>query len=421
MRESTTEAISFPVPSGQDLLTGILRDGATRLLAQAIEAEVADYIERHAALRGLEGHRLVVRNGHLPEREIQTGIGPVKVRQPRVNDKRIDEDGRRMQFTSAILPKYLRKTRSIEELIPWLYLKGISSGGFNEALVSLLGPEAPGLSASTVVRLKEVWQGEYEAWSKRSLVGKRYVYFWADGVYFNVRLGGDGEGQNRQCILVIIGATAEGKKELVAIQDGYRESEQSWRELLLDLKAHGLAEAPKVAVGDGALGFWAALRKVFGETREQRCWVHKTANVLNYLPKGKHGKATQALHDIWMAATKADAERAFDLFVEMYQAKYPKAVECLVKDREVLLTFYDFPAEHWVHLRTTNPIESTFATVRLRTHKTKGCGSRIATLTMVFKLAQSAEKYWRVLNSACLLEDVFQGIQFVDGTRKDAA
>jgi transposase-like protein len=391
------------------------------MLAKAIEAEVADYIERHVALRGQDGHRLVVRNGHLPEREIQTGVGPVKVRQPRVNDKRIDDEGRRIQFTSAILPKYLRKTRSIEELIPWLYLKGISTGDFNEALVALLGPEAPGLSASTVVRLKEVWQGEYEAWSKRSLVGKRYVYFWADGVYFNVRLGGDGEGQNRQCILVIIGATAEGKKELVAIQDGYRESEQSWRELLLDLKARSLADVPKVAVGDGALGFWAALRKVFGETREQRCWVHKTANVLNYLPKGKHGKATQALHDIWMAETKADAERAFDLFVEMYQAKYPKAVECMVKDRDVLLTFYDFPAEHWVHLRTTNPIESTFATVRLRTHKTKGCGSRIATLTMVFKLAQSAEKFWRLLNGTHLLEDVFQGIQFVDGLRKDAA
>jgi putative transposase len=421
MRESTTEAISFPVPSGQDLLTGILRDGATRLLAQAIEAEVADYIERHADLRGPKGHRLVVRNGHLPEREIQTGIGPVKVRQPRVNDKRIDDDGQRMQFNSAILPKYLRKTRSIEELIPWLYLKGISSGDFNEALVSLLGPEAPGLSASTVVRLKEVWQGEYEAWSKRSLAGKRYVYFWADGVYFNVRLGGDGDGQNRQCILVIIGATTEGKKELVAIQDGYRESEQSWRELLLDLKARGLAEAPKVAVGDGALGFWAALRKVFGETREQRCWVHKTANVLNYLPQGKQGKAKQALHDIWMAASKAEANKAFNLFVEMYQAKYPKAAECLAKDREVLLTFYDFPAEHWVHLRTTNPIESSFATVRLRTHKTKGCGSRIATLTMVFKLAQSAEKFWRLLNGTRLLEDVFQGIQFVDGTRKDAA
>jgi putative transposase len=421
MEESTTGSIPFPVASGGDVLTGILRDGAKRLLAQAIEAEVAGYIERHGALHDAEGHRMVVRNGHLPEREIQTGIGPVRVRQPRVNDKRVDEAGRRIRFSSEILPKYLRKTRSMEELIPWLYLKGISTGDFSEALVALLGPEAPGLSASTVVRLKEVWQGEYEAWSKRSLVGKRYVYFWADGVYFNVRLGGDGEGQNRQCILVIVAATPEGKKELVAIQDGYRESEQSWRELMLDLKARGLAEPPKVAVGDGALGFWAALRKVFGETREQRCWVHKTANVLNYLPTGKQAKAKQGLHDIWLAETKADAERAFDLFVETYQAKYPRAAECLAKDRETLLTFYDFPAEHWVHLRTTNPIESTFATVRLRTDKTKGCGSRMATLTMVFRLAQSAEQYWRLLNGSHLLAEVMQGIQFVDGLRKDAA
>jgi putative transposase len=420
MSESTAGSIQFPVREGGEFLTGILREGATRLLAQAIEAEVAGYIERHAGVRDAEGHRMVVRNGHLPEREIQTGIGPVTVRQPRVNDKRMDEDGRRFRFSSEILPKYLRKTRSIEELIPWLYLKGISTGDFSEALVALLGPEAPGLSASTVVRLKEVWQGEYETWSKQPLVDKRYVYFWVDGVHFNVRLGGD-EGQNRQCILVIVGATAEGRKELVAVQDGYRESEQSWRELLLDLKARGLAGVPKLAVGDGALGFWAALRKVFGQTREQRCWVHKTANVLNYLPTGKQAKAKQGLHDIWLAETKADAERAFDLFMETYAAKYPKAAECLAKDRESLLTFYDFPAEHWVHLRTTNPIESTFATVRLRTNKTKGCGSRMATLTMVFKSVKSAEQYWRPLNGSHLLEDVGQGVQFVDGLRKDAA
>jgi putative transposase len=421
MEESTTGSIPFPVPQAGDVLTTILRDGATRLLAQAIEVEVAGYIERHADIRDGQGHRMVVRNGHLPEREIQTGIGPVKVRQPRVNDRRTGQDGQRFQFSSEILPKYLRKTRSIEELIPWLYLKGISTGDFSEALVALLGPEAPGLSASTVVRLKEVWQTEYEAWSKRSLAGQRYVYFWADGVYFNVRLGGDGEGQNRQCILVIVGATSDGKKELVAIQDGYRESEQSWREVMLDLKARGLSEAPKLAVGDGALGFWAALRKIFGETREQRCWVHKTANVLNDLPTGKQAKAKQALHEIWLAETKAEAERAFDLFIATYQAKYPRAAECLAKDREVLLTFYDFPAEHWVHLRTTNPIESTFATVRLRTNKTKGCGSRMATLTMVFRLAQSAEQYWRLLNGAHLLEEVIRGIQFEDGLRKDAA
>jgi transposase-like protein len=359
---------------------------------------------------------LVVRNGHKDEREIQTGIGPIPVRQPRVNDKRVDENGRRLQFTSAILPPYLRKTRSIEELIPWLYLKGISTGDFSEALAALLGPEAPGLSASTIVRLKQVWQDEYEAWSKRSLADKRYVYLWVDGIHFNIRLEED-----RQCILVVMGATPDGRKELLAVQDGLRESEISWRELLLDLKARGLAEVPKLAVGDGALGFWAALRKVFGETREQRCWVHKTANVLNELPKGKQGHAKKMLHDIWMAATKADAERAFDRFIETYEAKYPRATACLAKDRDVLLTFYDFPAEHWMHIRTTNPIESMFATVRLRTYRTKGCGSRIACLTMVFKLAQSAQQTWRALNGSKLLEDVIRGIPFVDGLRKNAA
>lgn len=426
MVQRTTEDIPFPAPtvcmhSPHDLLTPILRAGATRLLTQAIEAEVAAYIERHAHERDSAGRRLVVRNGRKDEREIQTGIGPITVQQPRVNDRRVDENGQRMRFTSAILPPYLRKTRSIEELIPWLYLKGISTGDFSEALAALLGPEAPGLSASTIVRLKEVWQAEYTTWSQRSLADKRYVYVWADGVYFNVRLGGDGENANRQCILVIMGATPEGRKELIAIQDGWRESEQSWTELLVDMKFRGLAEAPRLAVGDGALGFWAALRKVFPETREQRCWVHKTANVLNALPKGRQAKAKSMLHEIWMAETRADAGKAFDLFIETYQAKYPKAVECLKKDREVLLAFYDFPADHWQHLRTTNPIESTFATVRLRTHRTKGCGSRIACLTMVFKLGQSAQQHWRALNGSKLLEDVIRGVQFVDGLRKDAA
>lgn len=426
MVQGTTDDVLFPVsavgrPSAQDVLTPILRQGAQRLLAEAVEAEVAEYIERHAALRDGCGRRQVVRNGHKDEREIQTGIGPIAVHQPRINDRRIGADGERMRFTSAILPPYLRKTRSIEELIPWLYLKGISTGDFSEALAALLGPDAPGLSASTVVRLKEGWEQEHQAWSRRSLADARYVYIWADGVYFNVRLGGDGESLNRQCILVLMGATPEGRKELIAVQDGYRESEQSWMELLLDLKSRGLKDAPRLAVGDGALGFWAALRKVFGETREQRCWVHKTANVLNDLPKSKQVKTKSMVHDIWMAETKATAEKAFDLLVDSLQAKYPKAAECLTKDREVLLTFYDFPAEHWVHLRTTNPIESTFATVRLRTHKTKGCGSRMATLTMVFKLAQSAEQHWRTLNGCKLLEDVIQGIQFADGLRKDAA
>jgi len=409
MGQGTTDAVRFPEASSQDVLTGILREGARKLLADAIEAEVAAYIEAHGHWRDGQGHRLVVRNGHKEERDLQTGVG-------RVDDRRVDENGQRMRFTSSILPPYLRRTRSIEELIPWLYLKGISTGDFSEALMALLGPAAPGLSASTVVRLKEVWQRDYEAWSKRSLADKRYVYFWVDGIHFNVRLE-----ESRQCILIVMGATPEGRKELVAVQDGLRESEQSWRELLLDLRARGLTQVPKLAVGDGALGFWAALRKVFDQTREQRCWVHKTANVLNYLPKGKQGKAKGMLHDIWMAETKAEAERAFDLFVETYQTKYPKAAECLAKDRDVLLTFYDFPAEHWMHIRTTNPIESTFATVRLRTRKTKGCGSRIATLTMVFRLTQCAEQHWRALNGSKLLDDVIRGVRFVDGLRKDAA
>jgi len=416
MDQGTTDTIQFPVGSSQDVLTGILREGAQKLLVQAIEAEVDAHIEAHKELRDERGHRLVVRNGRKDERALQTGVGPVKVRQPRIHDHRLDENGQRMRFTSQILPPYLRRTKSIEELIPWLYLKGISTGDFSEALMALLGPEAPGLSASTVVRLKEVWLQDYKAWSKRSLADRRYVYLWVDGIHFNVRLE-----EGRQCILVVLGATPEGRKELVAVQDGLRESEQSWRELLLDLKARGLQEPPRLAVGDGALGFWAALRKVFGNTREQRCWVHKTANVLNYLPKGKQGKAKGMLHDIWMAETKAEADRSFDLFVETYEAKYPKAVECLAKDRDVLLTFYDFPAEHWMHIRTTNPIESTFATVRLRTRRTKGCGSRMATLTMVFRLTQCAEQHWRALNGSQLLSDVIRGVQFIDGLRKDAA
>jgi transposase-like protein len=398
--------------SSQDALTGLLREGAQKLLAQAIESEVEAYVQAHMDLRDEQGQRLVVRNGHKDERQIQTGIGPVSVRQPRVNDRRVDEAGQRIHFTSSILPPYLRKTKSIEELIPWLYLKGISTGEFSEALVALLGPTAPGLSASTVVRLKEVWQGEHETWSKRSLADKRYVYLWVDGIHFNIRLEED-----RQCLLVVMGATPEGKKELVAVQDGLRESEQSWREVLLDLQSRGLRDSPRLAVGDGALGFWAALPKVFAKTREQRCWVHKTANVLDKLPKGKQAKAKSMLHDIWMAETKAAAERAFDLFVATYQAKYPKAAECLGKDRDVLLTFYDFPAEHWAHIRTTNPIESTFATVRLRTVRTKGCGSRLACLAMVFKLAECAEQHWRALNGSALLQDVIEGAQFKDGLR----
>jgi transposase-like protein len=405
--------------SSRDVLTEILRQGAQRLLAETIEMEVAEYIEAHCHHRDENGHRLVVRNGRLPERTIQTGIGPVGIQQPRVNDKRIDENGQRMRFSSNILPPYLRRTDSIEALIPWLYLKGISTGDFTDALAALLGPDVPGLSATNIVRLKACWRQEWVIWSKRSLADKRYVYVWADGIHFNIRL--EDPGNDKQCILVLMGATEDGKKELIAMTDGYRESAQSWRELLLEVKNRGLRYAPEVAIGDGALGFWAALREIFPTTKEQRCWVHKTANVLNKMPKSVQGKAKAMLHDIWMAETRQQANGAFDLFITTFEAKYPKAVQCLVKDRDVLLTFYEFPAEHWVHLRTTNPLESTFATVRLRTKRTKGCGSRTACLTMVFKLTQCAEKRWRRLNGKELIPEVIRGVKFIDGVKEIAA
>jgi putative transposase len=403
-----------PVPQGKDVLSEVLRQGAQKLLAQAIEAEVAGWIERHSQLCDEAGHRHVVRNGSMPARTITTGVGPVEVKQPRVHDRRSPQE--REKFTSAILPPYLRKTKSIEELIPWLYLKGVSTGDFSEALAALLGPDAPGLSASTVTRLKGVWETEYQAWSQRSLKDKRYVYVWADGVYFNIRLEED-----RQCILVLMGATAEGTKELIAIVDGFRESEQSWKALLLECQARGLVIDPALVIGDGALGFWKAVRQIWTTTREQRCWVHKTANVLDKLPKSQQPHAKEMLHAIWQAATRQEADKAFDLFVATYEAKYPKATDCLSKDRTELLVFYDFPAEHWAHLRTTNPIESTFATVRLRTAKTKGTGTRLACLTMVFKLMESASKHWRTLNGSTLLGDVIAGVVYVDGVKENAA
>jgi putative transposase len=414
MAESINSTLCLPVATSRDVLSEILRDGAQRLLAQAVEAEVTEWIDSHADLKNADGHRQVVRNGHLPKRTITTGVGPIEVEQPRVLDRRPQSEAE--PFSSKILPPYLRKTKSLEELIPWLYLKGVSTGDFNEALAALVGPNCPGLSASTVTRLKACWEDEFREWNKRSLEGKQYVYLWADGVHFNIRLEED-----RQCILVLMGATADGRKELIAVVDGFRESEQSWRALLLDVKSRGLVVDPKLATGDGALGFWKAIAQVYPKTREQRCWVHKTANVLDKLPKRLQPEAKEKLHQIWMAATRTDADQAFDLFVATYQAKYPKATECLAKDRDVLLTFYDFPAEHWIHLRTTNPIESTFATVRLRHRRTKGSGSRVACLTMVFKLMQSASKKWRLLNGSQLLPDVIQGIQFIDGIKSQAA
>ncbi len=395
----------------KDPLTEVLRSGARRLLVEAIEAEVSGFIAEHSDLVDEAGRRRVVRHGHLPERKIQTGIGAVSVRRPRVRDRH--PEAGRIRFTSAILPPYLRRAKSVEELLPWLYLKGISTGDFGEALAALLGSDAPGLSATTIVRLKATWADDYERWTRRDLSAKRYVYFWADGIYFRPRLDHD-----KQCLLVIIGADEIGNKDIVGLSDGYRESEQSWLELLLDLKRRGLTVAPELATGDGALGFWKALRQVYGRTAEQRCWVHKTANVLNKMPKSLQSKAKGRLQDIWMAETRSDAEKAFDFFQEAYGAKYDKAVECLTKDRECLLTFYDFPAEHWKHIRTTNPIESTFATVRLRTTKTKGCLSRKTALAMVFKLLLSARKKWRRLDGSNHIGEVIQGVTFKDGIKQ---
>jgi transposase-like protein len=389
----------------------ILRDGARRALQAAIEREVEEYIERNKACVDDQGHRLVVRNGHHPARQILSGNGPIQVQQPRVNDKRLDADGNRIRFTSKILPPYLRKTKVVEELVPWLYLKGISTGDFPEAL-ACLGHDGSGLSPTTIVRLKEIWQEEFKDFSRRSLEGKKYVYLWADGIYFNIRLSDD-----RPCVLVLMGALADGTKELIAMVDGERESEQSWLTLLIDAKSRGMVDAPKLATGDGALGFWKAIRQVFPATRTQRCWVHKTVNVLDKLPRGQQVSAKDMLHQIWMSATKEDATKAMDRFIATYQAKYPKAVECLTKDKDQLLAFYDFPAEHWAHLRTSNPIESTFATVRLRTSKTKGAGSRTACLAMAFKLVQSAQNHWRKLNGSELLPAVVAGVIFKDGTK----
>ena len=417
MTKGTTQTYALPATTPRDALSEVLREGAQQMLVDAIEAEVSDYLAERCAVRDEQGHRLVVRNGRLPERELQTPIGSMPVRQPRVRDKR--PAAQREKFTSKILPPYLRRTRSLEELIPWLYLKGISTNDFGEALQALLGADAAGLSPTTITRLKSGWEAEYQQWSQQSLQAKHYVYVWADGVHFNVRL--EDAGADRQCILVLIGATAEGHKELIAVSDGYRESKQSWKELLLAVRSRGLTVDPKLAIGDGGLGFWAAVREIWPAIDEQRCWVHKTANVLNKMPKGVQGKAKSMLHEIWMAETRAEAYRAFDLFIQTFQAKHPGACDCLTKDREALLKFYDYPAEHWVHLRTTNPIESTFATVRLRTDKTKGCGSRIACLTMVFKLTESAQKHWRALNGSTLIPAVIIGATFVDGIKQQAA
>ena len=396
-------------------LDEVVRQGARQLVQRAVEVEVELFLERYQYLMDDRGHRQVVRNGYRPIRRILTGAGPVEVATPRVDDRVLARHGE-ARFTSALIPPYLRRTKHIEELLPVLYLKGISTGDFSEALQAILGRDVIGLSAETIVRLKQVWQREYEQWRSRDLATSRYVYWWVDGIYFNVRLDTD-----RQCLLVIIGARPDGTKELVAIDDGFRESADSWRSLLRELKRRGLTQGPAAATGDGALGFWVALAEEFPSTKPQLCWVHKTANVLEKLPSSLQGKAKAMLHDIYEAPTRREAEAAWERFVATFAEKYPKAVACLTTHRDELLTFYAYPAEHWASLRSTNVIESTFATVRLRTKRTKGCGSRLATLTMVFKLVESAAKRWHRLRGYQQLPDVLNGIVFQDGVRLDTA
>lgn len=394
-------------------LSEILKIGAEKLLRVAVMAEFDEFFSRYSALIDENGKQILVRNGFHQERTIMTRAGQFKLKVPRVNDRRKDFE-EKINFHSSILPPYLRREKELDEFIPYLYLKGISSGDFSGVLSRLLGREVS-LSPQTVVRLKESWEEEYETWHREDLSDKRYIYWFADGVYFNIRFEND-----RSCILVLIGVRSDGVKELVAIVDGHRESELSWRDLLMDLKRRGLKRGPLLATGDGSLGFWNALMKEFPETKHQRCWVHKLANVLDKLPKSVQPTAKRHIYDIYQALTKEEALEAFDKFVDLYGAKYPKAVACLLKDKDETLAFYDFPAQHWLHIRSTNAIESTFATVRLRTKRTKGMGSRITTLTMVFKLVQAAEKRWQRIHSYKLIPLLLAGVKFKDGVQHAA-
>jgi putative transposase len=394
----------------EDALTAVLRSGARRLLAQAVEAEAEAFLATMKDMRLPDGRERLVRHGLGPERLMQTGIGPVPVRRVKLRDRGASLEGERIRFSSAILPRWARRTPSLDALLPILYLRGVSMGDFQEALGTLLGKEAPNLSPAVIARLRDAWQADYLRWQRRDLAARHYVYLWADGVYLQARMEPQAE-----CMLVLIGATPEGKKELVGFQVGLRESAQSWRELLVDLKARGLAIAPELATGDGALGFWTALEEVFPTTRHQRCWVHKSANVLDKLPKSVQPAAKQDLREIWQAPDRATAETAIATFAEKYGAKYEKAITCLTKDRDALLTFYDFPAEHWDHLRTANPIESVFATVRHRTVRTKGALSQDTARLMVFKLVMAAAKTWRRLKGENQLPKVIQGVTFRNG------
>lgn len=406
MLKLTTDYGDGTAPETSQTLDELAREGARRMIAEALQLEADEYVAKMQHLRDEKGHALVVRNGKARPRTVTLGVGPVEIEAPRVHDRRAGH-----KFTSHILPPWARRSPRLEEALPVLYLRGLSTGDFAEALRVLLGPEAAGLSASTISRLTVIWQDEYRAWRKRSLAGKDYVYLWVDGVNFGVRLEDD-----RLTCLVIIGVNRDGTKEVIAIEDGYRESTESWATVLRDLKRRGMP-APMLAVGDGALGFWAAMRAVYPETREQRCWVHKLANVLDKLPKRLQPRAKAMLYEIMHAPSRQDAEDEIAHFVGEYQTRYPKATECLTADQEALLTFFDFPAEHWIHLRTTNPIESPFATVKARTRLTKGAGSRNAGLAMAFKLALAAQERWRKVNAPHLVALVRAGVTFKDGAR----
>jgi len=409
MDKCTKETDFIKEESSWSVLEQVARQGAQKMLQLALENEVQEFILKHSNLTDENGKKVVAKNGYMPAREIVTGMGPLPIKQPRIDDRNLKECLVE-RFTSNILPRYLRRMPSIDNLIPVLYLKGISTNDFPTALAAILGQGAAGLSATNIVRLKSCWEEDYLKWKSRDLSHKNYVYFWVDGIYFNVRLD-----DARSCILVIMGADKHGNKELVAVCDGFRESKLAWKEMLLDLKNRGLAFDPKLAIGDGSLGFWAAMDEVFPETKRQRCWVHKTANILDKMPKSIQSKAKSMIHEMYMAATKQSALKAYDHFIESFEPKYPRAVECLRKDKEDLFTFYDYPATHWIHIRTTNPIESTFATVRLRTTKTKGCGSRTATLSMVFKLTMEAARTWKKLKGHQLILLVLENRKFVDG------
>ena len=408
-RDSTV--IPFRQPEAiDDPLTEVAREGARRMLAQALIAEADAFVAQCKDLKLPDGRDRVVRHGHGPQRAIQTGVGAVEVRRAKVRDRGDVGAADKIRFTSAILPKWARRTKSLDALLPVLYLRGISTGDFQEALTALLGKDAPNLSPAVIPRLTAEWQAEYDAWQKRDLSARRYVYVWADGVYLQARME-----ESAQCMLVLIGATPEGKKELIGFQTGVRESTQSWRELLIDIKRRGLEIAPDIAVGDGALGFWKAIDEVYPGTRHQRCWVHKTANVLNKVALSVQVNMKADLREIYGAPTRAIAEAAIDVFFEKYGAKYEKAVACPTKDRDALLAFFDFPAEHWDHLRTSNPIESVFATVRHRTVRTKGSLSATTAKLMVFKLVTAAAKTWRRLKGENQLPKVVQGIRFQNG------